>query len=86
MKPSYFMRKISSQVFRITDFAVTVGVINKAGNENSKAVYYTKEKFVHKNYDDVYLTSDIALLKLPTPVNISGDNNFVCILKAHKIK
>jgi Trypsin len=52
---------------------VTVGVIKKAGTENSKAVYYTKEKFVHKNYDDVYLTSDIALLKLPSSVDISGE-------------
>jgi Trypsin len=59
---------------------VTVGVIKKAGTESSKAVHYTKEKFVHKNYDDVYLTSDIALLKLPSSVDISGENiskNFI---------
>lgn len=51
---------------------MTLGVINKVGKEDSKVVLQTQTKFVHENYDSTYLTSDIALLKLPNSVDISG--------------
>jgi Trypsin len=57
---------------RFSEFLVTLGSAKRNIVETGRVQVITRTKVVHGKYNENNLEHDIALLKLPTPINISG--------------
>jgi hypothetical protein len=60
---------------RRSSFDVILGSINRQTDSIGYVMLTTTEKFTHEGYDDVNLSNDIALLKLPSMVDLTGLNS-----------
>lgn len=60
---------------RFSEFLVTLGSAKRNIVETGRVQVTTRTKIVHGKFNENNLEHDIALLKLPTPVNIAGNNN-----------
>jgi len=45
-------------------------------NDPSRVVITTNQKYIHPNYNEEFLTNNIALLKLPIEMDLGSKKNF----------
>jgi len=57
---------------RRSSFVVFLGSINRQTDSSGYVMLTTTEKFTHEGYNDLNLNNDIALLKLPSMVTLTG--------------
>ncbi len=55
-------------------FDVYLGAHNVRVSEPTRLEIRATEKYIHPNWNSATLNGDIALIKLPAPVDISGGN------------
>ncbi|VDI23242.1 trypsin-1-like [Mytilus galloprovincialis] len=61
------------------DWQIDVGVHSRSANELNQKAYQVSEIHVHENYSASYLLSDIALLRLSTPIEENADVTPICV-------
>ncbi|XP_059481753.1 brachyurin-like isoform X2 [Neocloeon triangulifer] len=59
-------------VLGFSDFEITLGSAKRNIVEAGRINVVTKHKFIHHGYNDQNLQNDIALLRLNSPINITG--------------
>jgi hypothetical protein len=59
------------------NFILILGTINFANPESGSVVQRSMHKVEHKEYNDVTIANDIAVIKLPQPVEFSGKYIYV---------
>lgn len=58
--------------YRVTLVSVTLGAHNLSAAEPSRVTIKSDQIHLHPNYSSIAQYDDIALVKLPTSVNVSG--------------
>lgn len=64
-------------------FDVYLGAHNVRINETNRLEIRATEKYIHPNWNSATLNGDVALIKLPNPVDISGSKFLVNQLNHH---
>ena len=61
------------------DWQIDVGVHSRSAQESNQKAYQVREILVHENYNPSYLLSDIAILRLTSPVTENTDVAPICV-------
>jgi Trypsin len=64
-------------LFSFTDFKLTLGTLKVTDDGTSARVSFdSTEGIAHEQYDDSLLKNDIALIKLPEPVDLTAGSTW----------
>lgn len=83
---SFFSSNVSYRLPQVSSWVVYAGIVTRSSAKMSQHVGHAVEKIIYnKNYNHRSHDSDIALMKLQTPLNFSGQSGSLLANVPHKV-